>query len=85
MVDINTACEMVIKGSPLERVETATDIGHSFVLGMAGINGEQIDRPPFMVNKQTGNISVCFPPLHWDELKKGKLIEIPVKYQPTKM
>ena len=82
MVDINMACELVIQIFPAERVETITDIGHSFVLGMAGIHGEEIDHSPFMVNKQTGAVSVCFPPEHWEELKSGKPVDIPEAYQP---
>lgn len=82
MVDINMACELVIQLAPAERVEIITDIGHSFVLGTAGIHGEEIDHSPFMVNKRTGAVSVCFPPEHWEELENGKLVEIPKVYQP---
>ena len=83
MVDINAACELYVKEFPNERIEIVTDIGHSFVIGSTGRNGEEIDHSPFMVNKQTGKISVCFPPHHWDELKNGKPVKVPVKYQPV--
>lgn len=82
MVDINMACELAIQNSPTERVAMITDIGHSFVLGMVGVHGEEIDQSPLMVNKQTGVVSVCFPPEHWRELRKGRLVDTPKAYQP---
>ena len=82
MIDINMACELAIQNSPDERVAIITDIGHSFVLGMVGIHGEEIDQSPLMVNKQTGDISICFPPEHWRELKNGKLVATPKAYRP---
>lgn len=82
MIDVNAACELVIQMRPSERIGNITDIGHSYVLGLVNVNGETPDVSPFMVNKQTGSISVFFPPKHKEELKRGKHIETPEEYGP---
>lgn len=82
MIDVLQACEMILKRyNNKAYITNIKDIGYGYVVGMCGLNGEEYDVPPEIVEKETGKISVLFPPHHRDELKKGKIIEVPEKYR----
>lgn len=81
MIDVIKACELATKERKESFVDVITDIGHSFVIGTKTSNGEVADVPPCMINKESGNIDICFIPDYFEELEKGSIVEVPKDYK----
>lgn len=80
MIDVYKAIELY-KLHTHEIVGAVFDIGHSFVISSIDETGEDLDTSPLAINKANGEITVYFPPDHWEELDKAIEIEIPKAYR----
>ena len=81
-MNVNEACRSVLScNKGFKYIGSITDISHSWVIELMPDDGGELDMPPYMVNKKSGDLSVCFPPEHWEELSKGKTIEVPEEFK----
>ena len=78
------ACEIVIKESGNVKINSIVDIGAAYVVGICGVNGEEIGEPPISVDKRTGETDVFFLPdtTNFKLLDSGANIEVPAQYKP---
>lgn len=81
MIDIKKACELAAAWRNEPYISDIIDIGHSFVISTLSKDGESADVSPCMVNKNTGEVDICFFPDYFDEISKGKEILVPKEYQ----
>lgn len=61
-------------------VEVITEIKNGYVIGTISKDGETADIPPVFV-KNDGTTENFFVPEYFEELQKGKVIDIPEKYR----
>ena len=80
MINVIEACRLATTEKSEPYVKKITDIGHSFIIGTMSSSGEIADTSPCIVNKENGNVDVCFVPKYFNEIKKGKVISIPAEY-----
>lgn len=81
MISIEKACEIVTKKRKEPFVTDITDVKRGYVIGTSMLNGEVADIPPVFIDKDSGQIESYFVPDHFDELRAGKKVDIPLKYQ----
>lgn len=82
MINVSEACELILKLYENKIYIThITDVGYGYAIGICGLNGEKYDVPLEFVDKETGKIDIFFSPHHREELRNGKIIEIPAKYK----
>lgn len=81
MIDVKKACELATKENKEPFVSSIIDIEHSFVISTLSADGLEADVMPLMVNKETGKTETCFFPDCFDEISRGKDVDIPAEYQ----
>ena len=82
MIAIETACEIIFQYYQEEiYITQVMDIEYGYVICICDTNGETFDVSPDIVDKKTGKMDCFFPPDHREELKNGKLVDIPEKYK----
>ncbi len=77
MIDFNEAKSIYESRFPNKRMSTVLDLGHSWVVSAVDKTTEiELDESPVAINKETGEITVFFPPQHREELRNATQVDI---------
>ncbi len=74
MIDFNKAIDIVLKCEKGVKIDSVLDLGDVYVISVIGEDGYEIDDPPFAVDKNTGEVTVYFPPEYIETLKNAKFV-----------
>lgn len=80
MISVTEACKIATERTGCPFVDVITNVKEGLLIGVLGSDGEAPDMAPLIVYND-GSVDAYFPPEHGEEIKKGKSVPVPQKYQ----
>ena len=77
MINIEKAIEIYYEAHPNFKISGILDTGDEWVISAVDReSGMEIDSSPLAVNKETGKVTVFFPPRHANKLTNAKCVDL---------
>lgn len=81
MISLDKACEIATKANNEPYISTIIETQSGYIIATLAADGCEADVSPLIISKDTGAAAVFFPPMHANELKSGKPLDVPGEYR----
>ena len=79
MLNVVDACNII--ANKCRYIESIAELPNKYIITPLDDDGDEMDCPPYAIDKETGALNVYFPQKHFVEYLKAKSIPVPDKYR----